>query len=75
MSARGDSTDGLIIKTFLGMPMHQRGEQVANCFLDEKKTAPEFTAEDEEVLAVFVSRAVAATANARTYRDARAWKL
>ena len=67
----GYSTDGVIIKTFLGTPMRHRGEQVGNFFLGEKQTGPEFTDEDEEVLALFAAQAAAATANARTHRDER----
>ncbi len=67
----GYSTDGVIIKTFLGTPMRHRGEQVGNFFLGEKQTGPEFTAEDQEVLELFASQAAAAIANARTHRDER----
>ena len=67
----GYSTDGVIIKTFLGTPMRHRGEQVGNFFLGEKQTGPEFSDEDEEVLALFAAQAAAATANARTHRDER----
>ncbi len=67
----GYSTEGVIIKTFLGTPMRHRGEQVGNFFLGEKETGPEFTDEDEELLTLFASQAAAATANARTHRDER----
>ena len=71
VGALGYSTDGVIIKTFQGTPMRHRGEQVGNFFLGDKETGPEFTAEDEEVLALFASHAAAAIANARTHRDER----
>ena len=58
-------------KTFQGAMLRHRGAQVGNLFLLEKESAPEFTAEDEEVLVLFASLAATAIANARTYRDER----
>ena len=58
-------------KTFQGAMLRHRGAQVGNLFLMEKESAPEFTAEDEEVLVLFASLAATAIANARTYRDER----
>ena len=55
-------------KTFQGAMLRHRGAQVGNLFLMEKECAPEFTAEDEEVLVLFASLAATAIANARTYR-------
>ena len=71
IASLGFSTDGVIIKTFVGAPMRHRGVQVGNFFLGRKQTGPEFTAEDEEVLVLFASQAAAAVANARTHRDER----
>ena len=71
IGARGDSTDGVIIKACQGTPLRHEGEQVGNLFLGEKETRPEFTAADEEVLALFASQAAAAIANARAHRDER----
>ncbi len=71
VGALGFSTDGVIINTFQGTPMRHRGAQVGNFFLGEKETGPEFTDEDEEVMALFASQAAAAIANARTHRDER----
>ena len=71
VGALGYSTDGVIIKTFLGTPMRHRGVQVGNFFLGDKQNGPEFTAEDEEVLELFASQAAAVIANARTHRDER----
>ena len=65
VGALGYSTEGVIVKTFLGTPMRHRGEQVGNFFLGEKQTGSEFTAGDEKVLALLASQAAAATANAR----------
>ena len=67
----GFSTDGVIINTFQGTPMHHRGVKVGNFFLGEKETGPEFTVEDEEVLVLFAAQAAVAIANARTHRDER----
>ena len=67
--ALGYPADLIRSKTFQGTPMRYRGVHVGNFFLAEKENAPEFTAEDEEVLLLFASQAAAAIANARTYRD------
>ena len=66
--ARGFSPDLMRSKTLQGVPMRHRGVQVGNFFLAEKESAPEFTAEDEEVLVLFASQAAAAIANARAHR-------
>ena len=58
-------------KTFQGAMLRHRGAPVGNLFLAGKEGAPEFTAEDEEVLVLFASLAATAIANARTYRDER----
>ena len=58
-------------RTFQGTPMRHRGVDVGNFFLGEKETGPEFTDEDEEVMALFASQAASAIANARTHRDER----
>ena len=71
VGALGFSTDAVFIKTFQGTPMRHRGTHVGNFFLGEKETGPEFTDEDEEVMALFASQAAAAIANARTHRDER----
>ena len=56
-------------KIFQGTPMRHRGVHVGNFFLAEKEGGGEFTGEDEEVLVMFAAQAVAAIANARTYRE------
>ena len=68
IASMGFNTEGVIVNTFLGTPMHHRGVQVGNFFLGEKQTGPEFTGEDEEVLALFAAQAASAVANARTHR-------
>ncbi|MCY4431353.1 MAG: GAF domain-containing protein, partial [Rhodospirillales bacterium] len=67
----GFSTDGVIIDTFQGTPMHHRRQHVGNFFLGQKETGPAFTDEDEEVMALFASQAATAIANARVHRDER----
>ncbi|MDD9986956.1 MAG: response regulator [Spirochaetaceae bacterium] len=67
----GYATDLMHAKTFQGTPMRHRDTQVGNLVLAGKEGAPEFTAEDEEVLVLFASLAATAIANARTYRDER----
>ena len=69
VSALGFSSDLMRSKTLQGTPMRHRGVQLGNFFLAEKESAPEFTAEDEEVLMLFASQAAAAIVNARTHRD------
>ena len=67
----GFSPDPMPAKTFQGTPMRHRGETVGHFFLVGKEGAPEFTDEDEEVLALFAGQAAAAIANARSHRDER----
>ena len=69
--ALGYSTEGVCIRAFQGTPMRHRGALVGTFFLGEKETGPEFTDEDEEVMALFASQAAAAIANARTHREER----
>ena len=64
----GFSCDLIRSKTFQGTPMRYRSAHVGNFFLVEKEGAPEFTAEDEEVLVLFAAQAATAVANARTHR-------
>ena len=65
----GLSADLMRANTFQGTPMRHRGEHVGNFFLAGKEGAPEFTAEDEEVLFLFACQAATAIANARIHRD------
>ena len=55
--------------TFLSSPMRHRGAQVGNFCVGGKEAGQEFTAEDQEVLAMFASQAASAVANARRHRD------
>ncbi len=60
-----------ISKTFHGMPMRHRGVEVASFSLSDKADGETFTAEDEEVLALFASQAAAAVANAHRHDSER----
>ena len=60
-----------ISRTFQGMPMRHRGMDVGSFSLSDKADGEAFTAEDEEVLALFASQAAAAIANARAHRNER----
>ena len=53
---------------FQGTPIRHRGVHVGSFFLAEKECGGEFTAEDEEILALFAAQAASAIANARTHR-------
>ena len=65
----GYPTDRIRWKTFQGAVLSHRGAHVGNLFLVEKEDAPEFTAEDEQVLVLFASLAATAIANARIHRN------
>ncbi len=71
VAALGIESPWTISRTFLGMPM-QYGEMDAGSFsLSDKADGEAFTAEDEEVLALFASQAATAVANARTHESER----
>ena len=56
-------------QTLLATPMRHRGVHVGHFFLAGKEDAEEFTAEDEEVLALFAAQAATAVANARAHTE------
>ena len=60
-----------ISKTFQGMPMRHRDTEVGNFSLSDKADGETFTAEDEEVLALFATQAATAIANARAHERER----
>ena len=60
-----------ISRTFQGMPMRHRGVDAGSFSLSDKADGEAFTAEDEEVLALFASQAATAIANARAHRSER----
>ena len=55
--------------TFLSVPMQNRGKQVGTFCVGGKEEGREFSAEDQEVLAMFASQAASAVANAHRHRD------
>ena len=67
----GFSAELMVSDTMLAMPMRHRGERVGSFFIAEAPDAPGFTAEDEEVLALFAAQAAAAIVHARAMRDER----
>ena len=64
----GYSADVLPAMTFLETPMRHRDKHVGVFFLGDKESGKEFTSEDEELLVLFASQAVAAIDNARAHR-------
>ncbi len=56
-----------IMTSFLGVPIRHQGRCLANLYLADKATGPEFSAEDEAVIAAFASQAAVALVNATKY--------
>ncbi|WP_329127007.1 sensor histidine kinase [Streptomyces sp. NBC_01465] len=61
--------------SFLGVPIRVRDEVFGNLYLTEKRSAKEFDAEDEAVLATLAVAAGVAIENARLYEEARRREL
>jgi signal transduction histidine kinase len=57
--------------SFLGAPVQAMGRVYGNIYLSEKRTAPEFSLEDEESLVVLATQAGLALANATLYEEGR----
>ena len=57
--------------SFLGAPVRVRNEVFGNLYMTEKRTAAEFTAEDEVVLRALAAAAGVAVENARLFEQAR----
>ena len=53
--------------SFLGAPVQAMGKVFGNIYLTEKRSAPEFSKEDEESLIILATQAGAAIANATLY--------
>ena len=69
----GFSAELMRSNTLQAMPMRHRGERVGSFFLAEKADAAEFTAEDEELLALFAAQAAATIVHARAmHKEQRA---
>ena len=58
--------------SLLAVPIQSQGRVLGNLYLTEKKTAPTFTAADEETLERLATLAALAIANARLHRQVRA---
>lgn len=56
-----------IMSSFLGAPIRHQGRCLANLYLADKSTGPEFTAEDQAVIACLASQAAVALVNATEY--------
>lgn len=59
--------------TFLGVPVVLRGTAYGNLYLTEKAGGEQFTAEDEEIVALLAAQAAVAIENARLYESATRW--
>ena len=55
--------------SFLGVVLRHGGESIGAIYLAEKKSGPEFTADDEETLVMFAAQAALVMANSRRYRE------
>ena len=69
--ALGFSADRLPCRTLHGASMRHRGVHIGNFFLGDKQADGQFSAADDELLALFASQAAAAIAHARAHRDER----
>ena len=69
--ALGIESPWTISRTFQGMPMRHRGLDAGSFSLSDKADGEAFTAEDEEVLALFAAQAASAIANARAHESER----
>jgi signal transduction histidine kinase len=60
------------MRSFLGVPILQRGVAYGNLYLTEKEGG-DFTDEDEELVTLLAAQAAVAVENARLYESATAW--
>ena len=60
------------MRSFLGAPVQAMGRVFGNIYLAEKRTAEEFTEDDEASLVLLATQAGAAIANASLYEELRA---
>ena len=61
------------MRTFLGVPILQRGVAYGNLYLTEKAGGELFTEEDEELTTLLAAQAAVAVENARLYESATRW--
>ncbi len=59
------------MRSFLGAPVQAMGRVYGNIYLAEKRSADEFSAEDQELLVVLATQAGVAIANASMYEEIR----
>ena len=59
------------MRSFLGVPVHVRGEVFGNLYLTEKQDGGEFTADDAAFVSALGAAAGVAIENARLYEDSR----
>ncbi|MBO0824746.1 MAG: GAF domain-containing protein [Actinobacteria bacterium] len=59
------------MRSFLGVPVHLRGEVYGNLYLTEKRDGGQFTEDDEAVVAALGAAAGVAIENARLYDDSQ----
>ncbi|HNV15340.1 MAG TPA: GAF domain-containing protein [Dermatophilaceae bacterium] len=78
LSAVGEHPDAVgfppghpVMTTFLGAPIHVRGEVFGNIYLADKVGGLEFTGEDEELIVALAAAAGMAIDNARMFHMAR----
>ncbi|KPL82383.1 hypothetical protein SE15_09420 [Thermanaerothrix daxensis] len=55
--------------SFLGVPIRQGNRQLGQIYLTNKRDAPEFTEEDEQLIEMLAAYAAVAITNARIYRQ------
>src|SRR5688500_6883283 len=53
--------------SFLGVPITRKGERLGNLYLTDKRTADEFTADDQRLIELLAAHAGVAIENARLY--------
>ena len=53
--------------SFLGVPLYHRGRRLANLYLADKETGPEFTSDDEVIIAAFAAQSAVAMHNSARY--------
>jgi signal transduction histidine kinase len=59
------------MRSFLGVPIHARGEVIGAFYLTEKEGAPRFTELDRELIEMLAAHAAIAITNARLYEQSR----
>ena len=63
------------MKSFLGVSLILKGRVIGDLYLTDKKGAPDFTQEDETLVALFANQAAIAIENARLFRDEQSARI